>query len=71
MKLCMSTTSFAVIVNSGPSDFFTASSGLRQSDLLSPLLFIIAMEALNGLLCKADELQLLKGVLVGRRDDFI
>ncbi|XP_021888529.1 uncharacterized protein LOC110807660 [Carica papaya] len=67
VKTCISTTSFAVIVNGGPSEFFSASCGLRQGDPLSSLLFIIAMETLNGLLCKAKGLDLLKDVKVGKR----
>lgn len=71
MKYCMSTASFAVLVNGGPSEFFSASKGLRQGDPLSPLLFIIVMEGLNGFICKAKKLQLLKGVSVGRRNSSI
>lgn len=43
------------------------SRGLRKDDTLSPLLFIIVMEALNKLLEKVKVLDLLLGVRVGRR----
>jgi membrane protein insertase Oxa1/YidC/SpoIIIJ len=33
-----------------PSSFFSSSQGLRQSDSLSPLLFIIVMEVLSKML---------------------
>lgn len=66
MHTCMTTTPFAILINGGPSDFFRASRGLRQVDPLSPMLFILIMEALDGLMNRAKELQLLKGVSVGR-----
>lgn len=71
MKLCMSTTSVAVLVNGGPSEFFKTTRGLRQGDPLSLLLFIIVMETFNGLSCKANDFQLVKGISVGRKDHII
>ena len=41
------------MVNGTPSGFFQSSRGLRQGDLLSPYVFVIAMEALNCLLKSA------------------
>lgn len=71
MNTYMSSTSFAVIINDGPSSFSTASRGLCQGDPLSPLLFVIAMEALNGLMMRAKELQFIEGVAVGSGEHFI
>lgn len=63
---CISTTSFAIMVNGDPSTFFKTSRGLRQGNLLSPLLFLTVMEAFSRLMEKAREQNLLKGADVGR-----
>jgi hypothetical protein len=47
---CISTVSFSILVNGTPSGFFNSSSGLRQGDLLSPLLFVVVMEAWSRML---------------------
>lgn len=63
---CISTTSFAVMVNDRPSFFIRASRGFRQRDPLSPLLFFIVMETLSRLLERVRELDLIRGVNIGR-----
>lgn len=66
MHRCIKTTPFAFLINGGPSNFFKASRGVRQGDPLSSMLFILIMRALDGLMNMAKELQLFKGVGVGR-----
>lgn len=65
---CISSTSFVVLINGGPSTFFSAPRGLRQGDPLSTLLFIIVMEALNTLVERARDLQLLKSISVANNN---
>lgn len=52
MRSCITTTSFTILVNGCPSRFSSASRGLCQGNPLSPLLFLIVMEALNPLIGK-------------------
>ncbi|KAJ0435664.1 putative RNA-directed DNA polymerase [Helianthus annuus] len=52
----------SVLVNGSPTQEFVWYRGLRQGDPLSPFLFIIAMEALNGVMKKACSIGLYEGV---------
>lgn len=61
MHTCMTSTSFVLLGNGVLRRFFKASRGLRQGDPLSPLLFIVVMEALKRLLLRAREMELLRG----------
>jgi hypothetical protein len=47
MKECVSTATASVLVNGSPTDEFRFERGLRQVDLLSPFLFLLAAEGLN------------------------
>ncbi|XP_035836926.1 uncharacterized mitochondrial protein AtMg01250-like isoform X2 [Helianthus annuus] len=53
-----------VLVNGSPTREFDCSRGLRQGDPLSPFLFVMAMEALSGIMKEAESTGLFKGIKV-------
>ena len=58
---CLSTVHFSILINGSPCEFFGSTRGLRQGDPLSPLLFVLVMDALGRMLDKA----VLEGRLFG------
>ena len=58
---CVKTVSYSVLVNGEPCGTIFPTRGIRQGDPLSPFLFLLCTEGLNGLIKKAD----LQGVIHG------
>ncbi|GLU15614.1 hypothetical protein SLE2022_320890 [Rubroshorea leprosula] len=63
---CLKTASISVLINGSPSQQIKMSKGLRQGDPLSPFLFLLVAEGLNGLIMKAVSKGLLEGIKVGK-----
>ncbi|GKV43650.1 hypothetical protein SLEP1_g50914 [Rubroshorea leprosula] len=55
----------SILINGSPTKQFPVNKELRQGDPLSPFLFLIVAEGLNGLMSSAIEKELYKGVLIG------
>ena len=65
---CLSIVRFSILINGSPCGFFGSSRGLRQSDPLCPLLFVLVMEALGRMLDKAVYKGRLSGFSVGNSE---
>ncbi|RVW93866.1 Transposon TX1 uncharacterized 149 kDa protein [Vitis vinifera] len=66
MSGCLSSVSFAILVNGSAKGWVKASRGLRQGDPLSPFLFTLVADVLSKMLMRAEERNMLEGFRVGR-----
>ena len=65
IRHCISSASYAVLVNGSPTEFFSASRGIRQGDPLSPLLFLLVMEVFTRMIEAGSSAGLVSGFSVG------
>ena len=66
MMMCISTTTYSVLINGEPQGHITPTRGLRQGNLLSPYLFLLCTEGFHGLLKKAETTGNIRGVSICR-----
>ena len=66
IMMCVTTTSFLVLINGEPRGTITPSKGLRQGDPISPYLFLLFVEGLTALLRKKEAVGLIRGLVVSR-----
>jgi hypothetical protein len=50
---CVSSANFVILVNGSPTEFFKSHRGIRHGLPLSPLLFLLVVEAFSRLVKKA------------------
>ena len=68
IRTYISTIQFSVLFNGSLADFFGSSRGLRQGDLLSPMLFLVTMEVFIKMMKIVEGTGLLRGFKAdGRR----
>lgn len=66
MSGCLSSVSYAILVNGSAKGWVKASRGLRQGDPLSPFLFTLVTDVLSRMLMRAKERNMMEGFRVGR-----
>ena len=66
MSGCLSSVSYAILVNGSAKGWVKASRGLRQGDPLSHFLFTLVADVLSRMLMRAEERNMLEGFRVGR-----
>ncbi|GLU02749.1 hypothetical protein SLE2022_199870 [Rubroshorea leprosula] len=65
---CLNSSSVSILINGSPTNQFPVNKGIRQGDPLSPFLFLIVAEGLNGLMSSAVDKERYKGVGIGNGD---
>ena len=69
MRCCLSSTSFAILVNGNAKGWkvrLRPLNVLRQGDLFSPFLFTLGVDVLSKMMIRAEESGLIEGFIVGR-----
>ena len=66
---CLQSTSFVVLINGSPSNFFRPYRGLRDGCPLSPFIFLLVVEVLSQIIHNAKESRNIKGIKVSSSEE--
>ena len=66
MMTCITTISYSILIDGEPKGLITPTWGIRQGDPLSPFLFLLCIEGLNGLIVQAANRGDIKGFALCR-----
>ena len=66
MMICITTVSYSILINGEPKGMINPTRGIRQGDPLSPFLFLLCTEGLNGLIIQAANRGDIKGFTLCR-----
>ena len=66
MMICITTVSYSILINGEPKGMINPTRGIRQGDPLSPFLFLLCTEGLNGLIVQAANRGDIKGFALCR-----
>lgn len=61
MMTCITSVSYSILINGEPKGMVVPTRGIRQGDPLSPFLFLLCTEGLNGLISQAANQGDIKG----------
>ena len=64
MMMCISTTTYSVLINGEPQGHITPTRGLRQGNPLSLYLFLLCTKGFHGLLEKVETMGDIRGVSI-------
>lgn len=64
--MCLSSTSFVILVNGFAKVLVKAFKGLRHGDPLAPFFFSIAVDVLSRMVARIEDHGLLEGFFVGK-----
>ena len=65
---CIQSVTYSILVNSEPKGHIIPTIGIRQGDPLSPYLFLLCLEGLNGLIQHAVDGGQIEGFSLCRSD---